>query len=303
VNDVTTILDSTVRLAAPLLFVAMGELIAQRAGAIDISVEGMMLGAAFMAAATSDLTGSPTVAMLGGVAVGVLIAAVQAYLSHRLTVNQFVVGIALNVLALGVTGYLLQTYRINAQSFGQWSVPLLHRLPVVGEPLFEQAPPFYLIYAVVPGAAWLLWRRRWGLEVRAAGENPAATFVSGVPVNARRRQAVLVCGACAGWSGAYLSVGIVGTFSPNMTAGRGFLAIAAVLFGGWTVKGTMAGCLLFGGADALRLALPTLGYEFNPQLLIAAPYLLAVVALLFVAQTSRQPRALGVSFRPASGSD
>jgi simple sugar transport system permease protein len=160
-----------------------------------------------------------------------------------------------------------------------------------------------LIYAIVPGVAWLLWRSRWGLEVRAAGENPTSTFVSGVPVNARRRQAVLLCGACAGWSGALLSVGIVGTFSPNMTAGRGFIAIAAVLFGGWTVKGAVAGCLLFGGADALRLALPTLGYQLNPQLLIAAPYLLAVVALLFVAQTSRQPRALGIAFRPAARRD
>jgi general nucleoside transport system permease protein len=298
VNDVTTILDSTARLAAPLLFVALGELTAQRGGAIDVSVEGMMLAGAFAAAAMSDIAGSPTVGMLAGVAAGLVVATMQAYLSHRLTVNQFVVGIALNVLVLGLTGYLLQTYQIRARSFGDWSIPVLHRLPLVGEPFFQQAPPFFLLYGLVPGTAWLLWRSRWGLELRASGENPTASFVNGVPVDARRRQAILFCGACAGWSGAYLSVGVVGSFSPNMTAGRGFIAIAAVLFGAWTVRGAVIGCLLFGGADALRLALPPLGYELNPQLLVAAPYLLAVFALLFFAQTGRQPRALGISFTP-----
>ncbi len=295
-DDVSFILSSTSRLAGPLLFVALGELIAERSGALNISVEGMMLGSAFGAALGSDLTNSPGLGIAIGVLVGLLLAAIQALLSHRLTVNQFVVGIAINILALGLTGYLLQTYQIYPENLQKVEVPLLHDIPLVGKALFAQSAPFYLLYAVIPLVFWLIWRSRWGLEVRACGENPTAANVTGIPVNKRRRQAVYICGLLAGYGGAYLSIGVVGQFSPNMTAGRGFIAIAAVIFGGWTLRGTVLGCLLFGGADALRLAMPALGYELNPQLLIAAPYLLALVAMVFFARRNRQPAALGVTF-------
>jgi simple sugar transport system permease protein len=256
----------------------------------------MMLGSAYGAVLGSSLTDSPALGVLVGVGVGLLLATIQAELSHRLTVNQFVVGIAVNILALGLTGYLLETYQIFPKSIGEFRVPVLRDLPLVGKALFAQSPLFYLLYLLIPATFWMLWRSRWGLEVRACGENPAAANVTGIPVNRRRRQAIYLCGLCAGYGGAYLSIGVVGQFSPNMTAGRGFIAIAAVIFGGWTLGGTILGCVLFGGADALRLSLPALGYELNPQLLIAAPYLLALLAMVFFAKRNRRPAALGLTY-------
>jgi simple sugar transport system permease protein len=297
-DDLSSILDSTARLTGPLLFVALGELMAQRAGTLNISVEGMMLLSAFIAVVFSDLAGSAVVGLLAGIAAGVAVATVQAYLAHRLRANQFVVGLALNVLVLGLTGYLLQEYRFSPRSLGVVEIPGLHSIPLVGDALFAQAAPFYLLFLAVPAVWWVLWRSRFGLELRAAGENASSSHASGIPVNRRRRQAILLGGAFAGLGGAYLSVGVVGSFTPNMTAGRGYLAIAAVLFGAWTVRGTVLAALLFGFADALRLALPALGYELNAQLLIAAPYLAALAAMLTVTRSSRQPACLGMGFAP-----
>src|SRR5205807_8421817 len=136
------------------------------------------------------------------------------------------------------------------------TIPLVSHIPIVGKPLFSERWPAFLLYPLIPAVWWLVQRSRWGLEVRACGENPQAVDVTGIDVNRRRRQALLLCGLLSGLGGAYLSVGEVGLFNQNMTAGRGFIAIAAVIFGGWTLRGTIAGCFLFGGADALRLALP-----------------------------------------------
>jgi len=296
VDDLTFIFDSASRLAGPLIFVALGELIAERAGALNISVEGMMLGSAFGAAVGSDVANSPLIGIGLGIAVGVLVASVQANLSHRLTVNQFVVGLAINILVLGLTGYLLQTYEIFPESFDKIRIPGLAAIPLIGRGLFRQSLPFFLLYLLIPALAWLLWRTRWGLEVRACGENPEAADVTGVPVNRRRREAIYLCGILAGLGGGYLSIGIVGSFSPNMTAGRGYIAIAAVIFGAWSMRGAILGCILFGAADALRLSLPALGYELNSQLLISAPYLLALLAVIFFVRRNRQPAALGVTY-------
>jgi simple sugar transport system permease protein len=292
-TDIALVLDSAMRLAVPLLFVALGELVAERAGTLNISVEGMMLGSAFGAAWGSSVTNSALLGAVIGIGVGALVALVQATLSHRVTVNQFVVGLALNILVLGATTFLFSSIALDTQQFGRWKVPLLARLPIVGDALFEGRIPFFLIYGLVPLVWWVLHRTRWGLEVQAVGENPAAADASGVAVNRVRRQAIMFCGLCAGLGGAYLAVGGIGAFSPNMTAGRGFIAIAAVIFGGWSVRGTVLGCLLFGAADALRLALPAIGFSLNAQLLISAPYLLAILAMMFFAHGAHQPQELG----------
>lgn len=296
-SDLALLLDSTARLAIPLAFTAVGELVAERSGSLNISVEGMMLGGAFGAAYGSHVTGSALGGLAVGVAVGVTVAGVQANLSHRLRVNQFIVGLALNVLVLGVTGFLFSSISFQSEQFGVLRVPLLSGLPLVGEALFAQRWPFYAIYGLVPFVWWILQRGRWGLELQAVGENPQAADVSGVPVDRRRRQAIYLCGSTAGFGGAYLSIAAVGVFSPNMTAGRGFIAIAAVILGGWTLWGTVLGTTVFGGADALRLALPAMGFTLNNQLLIASPYLLAIAAMFFFARGRQQPAALGTSFQ------
>jgi ABC-type uncharacterized transport system permease subunit len=294
VDSVELILASAVRLSVPLLFAAIGEWVAERAGCLDISVEGMMLGGAFTAVAGASVTGSPGLGLLCGIAAGLLVAFVHAFFSHRLTVNTYVVGLTLNVLVLGLTSFLAT--RSEPRQVGRLAVPVLSDLPIVGGALFDQRWPAYLLVVLVPLVWWLVHRSRWGLEARAAGENPRAADVTGVDVNRRRRQALLICGALAGLGGAHLAVGEVGLFNQNMTAGRGYMVIAAVIFGGWTLRGTLAGCLVFGAADALRLALPALGYQLNPQLLIATPYLLALVAMTLFARGHRGPAALGAPF-------
>ncbi|EFC84317.1 ABC transporter permease, partial [Parafrankia sp. EUN1f] len=154
----------------------------------------------------------------------------------------------------------------------------------------------YLLLGLVPLTWWLVERTRWGLELRAVGENPQGADVTGIAVNLRRRQALLWCGLFAGLGGAHLAVGAVGSFNDNMTAGRGYLVIAAVIFGAWRLRGTIVGVALFGLADALRLALPAVGVQINSQLLIVAPYLLALLAMVLVLRRTRQPMALGTPF-------
>ncbi len=240
--------------------------------------------------------GSPFLGLVAGVAVGALIALVQAQLSHRITINQFIVGLAINLLVLGVTSFLDASLEMQSEQLGVLSIPLLSDIPLVGKALFEQRWPFFLIYPLIPLTWWLLMRTRWGLELRACGENPDSATVSGIPVQRRRRQVILVCGLYAGLGGAYLSVGLIGSFTTNMTAGRGFVAIVAVILGSWSVRGTVVATLIFGGADALRLALPAIGVAITPQLLIAAPYLIALLTMLVFAQGRRQPRALGQGY-------
>lgn len=295
-ENVSTILSSGIRLTTPLAFAACGEYLAERAGTLNISVEAMMLGAAFTAVATASATGSATTGLVAGSLAGVLVAAVHGQLAHRARINTFVIGLVLNTLVLGVTSYLITTSTFDGHQVAAVSVPLLRDIPVVGAPLFQERWPVYLLCALVPLTWWLVERSRWGLELRACGEQPQAADVTGIDVNRRRRQALLWCGLLAGLGGAYLAVGEVGSFNQDMTAGRGYIVIAAVIFGAWRLGRTLVGCALFGLADALRLALPALGVTLNSQLLIAAPYLLAMLAMLVLSGKDTEPRALGHPF-------
>jgi simple sugar transport system permease protein len=287
---------SAVRFAAVLAFAAVGEWIAERAGTLNISVEGMMLAGAFAAATGMDASSSVAVGLLVGVVGGVLVAGVQAEMSHRLTADPFVVGLTLNILVLGLVGYLAGVRDPVSDTAAVVEVPLLSDLPLVGRALFAQPWPFYLLYLVVPAAFRVVHRTRWGLEVRAVGEDPQAADVSGVDVLRRRRQAVLLCGACAGLGGAYLLLGQVGRFDEGMVSGRGFIAIVAVIFGGWTLRGTILGCLLFGSVLSFRLSLPALGYELNVELLSSLPFVVTIAAMAVYARRVRRPAALGQPF-------
>ncbi|MFF0449887.1 ABC transporter permease [Streptomyces sp. NPDC004609] len=299
-DSTETILASGVRLTVPLAFAACGEYLAQRAGAMNISVEAMMLGAAFTSVATASATGSATVGLAVGVVTGLVLGLVHGNLSHRAQINTFVVGLVLNALVLGLTSYLITTDQFASHQVGMLSIPLLRDIPLIGEPLFSGRWPAYLLILLVPLTWWLVQRSRWGLELRAVGENPQSADVAGIKVNVRRRQALLWCGALAGLGGAYLAVGEVGSFNQNMTAGRGYIVIAAVIFGAWRLGRTLLGCMVFGLSDAMRLALPALGVTLNPQLLVAAPYLLALLAMLLFSTQHREPAALGRPFQRGS---
>lgn len=291
-----TVYESAFRLGAFLAFAAVGELIAERAGTLNISVEAMLLGGAFASAVGYHLTQSFAVGVFAGIAVGMLIALLHANLSHRLTADQFVVGLTLNVLMLGVVSFLDTAIEPRTELAGVVKIPLLSEIPLVGAALFAQRWPAYLIYLIVPATWWLLYRTRFGLEVRAVGEDPQAADVSGIEVNKRRRQTILLAGFTAGLGGAFLILGQVGRFEPGAVGGRGFIAIAAVIFGGWTLRGAILGCFLFGLVDAARLVLPILGRDINANLAQALPFLVTLAVMLLFAHRTRQPRALAQPF-------
>ena len=288
--------SGAMRFAALLAFAAIGETIAERAGTLNISLEGMVLGGAFAGAVGMHLSSSVTVGLMFAVVVGIAVAAVQANMSHRLSANQFIVGLALNTLVLGVASFLNTSIQPVSSAAHRFAIPVVSGIPLVGEALFYQPWPLYLVYPMVPGAWWLLYRTRWGLEVRAVGENPQAADVTGIDVNKRRRQSIYVTGLTAGLGGGYLVLGQVGRFEDAIVGGQGFIAIAAVIFGGWTLRGVIAGCLLFGTVNSFRLTLPTVGHELNSELLSAAPFVVTIVTVSFFAYRTREPRALARPF-------
>lgn len=296
IDDISFVAESSVRLAATLLFAALGELVAERAGTLNISVEGMMLSSAFAAAYGSHLTGSAYAGFLIGVAVAVMVASIQANLSHRMRLNQFIVGLAINLLALGATSFLVAEIDLRVEQFPIVRVPGLSSIPIIGEALFQQRAPFYLLYAAIPAVWWILERSRWGLELQAVGENPQAADASSIRVQRRRRESVYFCGVMSGIAGSYLSIGLIGAFTPDMTALRGFIAIAAVIFGGWTILGTIGGTLLFGSVEALRVSLPAFGITLNAQFLIVLPYVVTLATMALFARRHRAPASLGKSF-------
>jgi len=304
-----TMYGSAARLGGFLAFAALGELVAEKAGTINISVEGSLLAGAFTGVVAYHITGSSPLGLLAGMAGGLLVAAIQGNMSHRLTADQFVVGLTANVLVLGLTGFLNGIIDPVARRAAVWEIPLLSDIPLVGPALFGQTWPTYLLYPLIPLTWWLLYRTRWGLEVRAVGENPGAADVSGIDVNKRRRQAIYYGGILAGLGGAFLVLGQVGSFSPGAVGGRGFIAIAAVYFGGWRLSGVLIGAYLFGLADAFRLALPSILGNVDPpldgplvdalsnaQFLAALPYVLTLVVMYAITKQFRQPAALSQPF-------
>ncbi len=296
IESIALILASSLRLATPLMFAGLGEYMAEKSGTINISVDGMMLAGAFSAILGATVTGSPVLGLVFGILAGVIIGFIHANFSYRLSVNTYVIGLTLNLMVLGLTSFLLDTLDLGTAQIDKFAIPGLADLPLVGQALFNQRWPAYLLWVLVPIVWFVMFRTRWGLDMRAIGENPSAVDATGIDVLKRQRQGVLLAGAFSGLGGAYLSVAEVGLFNQNMTAARGYVVIAAVIFGGWTIKGTIAGCLLFGAADAMRLALPALGVTLNAQLLIASPYILALVAMVVFARRSRAPASYGRPF-------
>ncbi|MDG2428684.1 MAG: ABC transporter permease [Acidimicrobiales bacterium] len=282
--------------AGLLAFAATGEWVAERAGTLNISVEAMLLTGAFTSAVGFHLTDSVVVALFAGAIGGVLVASVQAEMSHRLAADQFVVGLTLNILAFGLTGFLDREIDPTTKLARRWNIPVLNEIPLVGKALFNQPWPFYILYALIPLSWWLVYRTRWGLELRAAGENPQSADVSGIDVNKRRRQTVYYAGFTSGLGGTFLVFVQVGRFDDAIAGGRGFIAIAAVIFGGWTLRGTILGCVVFAAALSSRLSIQGLGYEVNSELLQALPYIVTIAGMAIFAHRVRAPAALARPF-------
>jgi simple sugar transport system permease protein len=287
---------ASVRVGTPLGLAAIGESIAEKAGVINLGIEGAMLAGAFAAAAGAAHGGAGT-GVLAAAAAGLLVAAAFAAIAVAARADQIIAGTAITLGAAGLTGLLAQRVftdrALSLPTLSSAPVPLIDQVPVLGSIFFRQSVLTYACYLLIPLASWLLWRTRFGLQLRASGEAPAAAAAAGVPVARMRTVAVLIGGVCAGLAGAALVLAQVGTFTERMTAGRGFIAIAIVALGRWNPWGVGAAALLFGAATALQYTFQAAGSRVPYQLFIALPYLLALAALGIAIGRHRGPAALG----------
>ncbi|HEV2707022.1 MAG TPA: ABC transporter permease [Pyrinomonadaceae bacterium] len=285
-----SLLYSTIRLATPLLLAALGGLFSERAGVINIALEGLMLAGAFTAAAVTHFTGSPWAGLLAGIAAGALVAGIHALATIRFRADQVVSGTAINILMLGVPPFLSGALFLSSGSTPQ--IPQGHLLPNA---------PIIIAVLLVPLTWYVLYRTPFGLRLRAVGEKPEAADAAGIGVNRMRYTAVLLSGALAGIGGAYLSIGQSSLFTRNMTSGRGFIALAALIFGKWRPVQTMLACLLFGFAEAVAIQLQGVrlpsGEEIPVQFIQIVPYVLTIVVLAGFIGHSRAPRALGIPYQ------
>ncbi len=294
-------LSAVLVLATPLLLAAIGELISERAGVLNVGLEGMMLSGAFFAYLVTWETGHVVVGIAAGIAGGLLFGAIMGLLAVEAGADQIVSGVGINLAAIGLTAYLFDQIfsdreQIVVPTLGETRIPGLAELPVIGGPLFDQDVIVYLAFALVPIAWWLLFRTRWGLAIRSCGEKPEAAETAGVSVRRVRWIGILAAAGLAGLAGAYLSVVEVGIFKQEMTDGRGFLALVAVIFGRWRPLGVLGACLVLGGADALQLRLATASSV--PQVVWAAVVAAAVACALV--HVVRRRTARGQAFTLAT---
>lgn len=293
---------SGIALSVPLIFAALGGLLSERSGVVNIALEGMMLLGAFVAVAATFWTGSPWLGMLAGLASGALSGALHAWFSITVRANQIISATAINLIAAGLTAALIPTiWGVSGtsepvESFGSISIPLLRDIPWLGR-AFETLSAFDYLALVAAPALWVvLYRTPFGLRLRSCGESPKAAASVGVAVNRVRYQAVILSGVFASMGGLYLSLVELDRFQRNMTNGRGFLALAALIFGKWRPMYALGACLLFGMADAYQLRAQTRGLDLPTEMLQALPYLIGLLALATVVGRASAPAAIGETY-------
>lgn len=288
-----------IHLSMPLLIAAMGGLVSERSGVINIALEGKMLFGAFMGVAVAWWTGSPWLGVLGALGIGLLLGALHAFFSITLRSDQIVSATAINLLAFGITGALIVPVwgqpgvSPSVEQLKTLTIPGLASLPGLGRLFSELTVLDYIGLALVPLAYYVLFRTPWGLRVRACGESPEAAASTGVDVVRTRYVAVIASGALAALAGAYLSLSAVGLFQAGMTQGRGFIALAALIFGKWLPFPILGAALLFGFADAFQFRAQAVGLGVPHELLIALPYLVAIAALATFIGRATAPAAIG----------
>jgi ABC-type uncharacterized transport system permease subunit len=293
------ILKTTLLLATPIALGGFSGVLSERAGVVNIAIEGMMLSSAFMATVVGSLTGNLIVGLLGGMAIAMVMAALHAVLSIKYRVDQIISGVVINILATGLTSYMasrfLEKYQglNNPGTFQPIAVPVLSRIPIIGPVLFENNLIVYLMFILMFGIHFMLFYTRWGLRTRAVGEHPKAADTLGVNVFKTRYINVLLSGAVAGVGGAYFTIGSVGRFDEVMTAGKGYIGLAAMIFGKWTPFGAFGASLIFGFADSLQTKLQILNVPIPSEFLLMAPYLATIIAVAGVIGRAIPPAADG----------
>ncbi len=296
-----SVLASTVRIMTPLLFSALGELVTQRAGIWNMGVEGTMLMGAFTSYIVATASGSLWLAVLAAILAGGVMGVIIAFMTATLRVDHFIAGLGLNLLAAGLTLYWFQSYiKGGAQptfsSFENVPIPLLADIPVLGPVLFSQRLLTYVAFLAVPAVWFLLYRTRYGLELRCLGENPKALDVKGLSVSARQYAAVMFGSAMTGLGGGFLMLGFSDRFLADFSAGRGWIVVVALIAGNWMPRGVLIAIAAFAFLEALATHLQVLGAPVPHQLLLALPYLASIVILMFVRFRSGQPARLGVAY-------
>jgi len=294
----TGMLQDTVARSVPITLGAIAGILCERSGIINISIEGQLLGAAFTGSVVGSILG-PWMGIVAAVATGVALSGILAVFAIRFRVDQVIVGFAVNFFALGLTSFL--TSRVLTEypeynlltPFKPWAIPLLSDIPVLGTVLFTQTLFVYASVVAVVVATWMMYRTRWGLRTRAIGEYPKAAGTLGVDVIRLRYRNVLIAGAVAGLGGAWWPVGTVGRFDQNITGGRGFIALAAVIFGRWHPVGAFSAALVFGFAEAIQLKMSNLNTGIPSEFLLMAPYLVTLIVVAGFVGRSRAPKAAG----------
>ncbi|MCJ1713404.1 ABC transporter permease [Microbacterium sp. M1A1_1b] len=287
-------------LSVPLVFGALGGVISEKVGVVNIAIEGQFLAGAFVSAMIGSLTGSAWVGLVGALVAGVLVSFVLAAFSIKYLVDQVIVGVVINAFISGLTGFLYSQVLSPAEQtlntgirFPVLPIPVLHQIPVIGPVFFEQNVIVYLAYIAVAVVTFALFKTRWGLRLRAVGEHPQAADTVGINVLSTRFWNVSLAGAIAGLGGAYFTLGSVGPFAKDMTAGAGYIALAAVIFGRWDpIRATLA-ALLFGFASNLQNVLGSINSPVPSEFLLMLPYVVTIFAVAGLVGQSRGPAASG----------
>ena len=292
--------------STPLVFAAVGEILVEKSGVLNLGIEGMMIVGAITAFAIGVNTGSASLAIIGGAMAGMLLALIFAVLTLMLLANQVATGLALTIFGLGFSALIGHSYVGNTfPGLPKLDIPVLSKIPVVGPIVFGQD---FLVYFSVASAifmAWFLSRTRWGLLVRAVGENHDAAYVIGYPVKFIRMMTILCGGGLSGLGGAYLSLAYTPFWVENMTAGRGWIALALVVFASWKPSRAFFGAYLFGGITIIQLHAQGFGIDIPPPIMSMLPYLATVTVLVFISKDASRallnaPACLGKSFHPSS---
>jgi simple sugar transport system permease protein len=299
----TGLLQGAIMLSVPLIFGSMSGLLCEKSGVINIAIEGQLLFAAFVSAVVASITQNALYGLISAPIAGVLISWILAYFSIRFQVDQVILGFVINVLVLGLTNFFYTTLLIPYEdkwnmggSFSPIPIPILSKLPIIGPTLFNQTIIVYLMYAFVIFIQIALFKSRWGLRTRAIGELPVAADSVGIDVNRLRFRNVMLAGLVAGTGGAYFTVGAVGPFSQNMTAGAGFIALACLIFGKWTPRGAVSAALFFGFTTSLQGNLSIMGASIPSEFMLMVPYVATIIAVSGVVGRVRAPAADGIPY-------
>jgi simple sugar transport system permease protein len=299
----TGILQGAIMFSVPLIFGSLSGLLCEKSGVINIAIEGQLLFAACVSAVVASISHNVIVGLILAPIAGMLVSLLLAFFAIKYQVDQVILGFVLNVLVIGLTGYIYSKLLVpygdvwnTGPTFERISIPLLAKLPIIGPVLFNQTIVVYLMYMIVGIIQFALFKTRWGLRTRAIGELPIAADSVGIDVNRLRYKNVLLAGLVAGIGGAYFTLGAVGSFTKEMTAGAGFIALACLIFGKWTPRGAVTAALFFGFTTSLQGNLSIIGVSIPSEFMLMVPYIATIIAVSGVIGRVRAPAADGIPY-------